>query len=78
MLVTGGASGLGAALAAAFAARGDEVLVGDINEPTPAVEDEARPSRNRHFLKLDVRSDDDWAAAARVGRRSTGAASTCW
>ena len=28
VLVTGGASGLGAALAAAFAARGDEVLVG--------------------------------------------------
>ena len=33
VLVTGGASGLGAALAAAFLDRGDEVLIGDINEP---------------------------------------------
>ncbi len=53
VLVTGGASGLGASLAAAFRARGDEVLVGDITEPRD--------------LELDVRSDDDWAAAlARV------------
>ncbi len=56
VLVTGGASGLGAALAAAFAARGDRVVVADIQEPSespPGIE----------FLRLDVRSDDDWAAA---------------
>ncbi|MCW2761285.1 MAG: short-chain dehydrogenase [Marmoricola sp.] len=56
VLVTGGASGLGAALAEAFAARGDEVLVGDINEPV------SKPSEPA-FIHLDVRSDDDWAAA---------------
>ena len=55
-LVTGGASGLGAALAAAFVARGDDVLVADINEPEGGVS-------KTHFVRLDVRSDDDWAAA---------------
>jgi NAD(P)-dependent dehydrogenase (short-subunit alcohol dehydrogenase family) len=49
VLVTGGASGLGAALTSAFRARGDEVVVGDIAEGGD--------------LRLDVRSDDDWAAA---------------
>ncbi len=60
VLVTGGASGLGAALVEAFEARGDDVLVCDVNEPTPAVE----PVETQ-FLRLDVRSDDDWAAALR-------------
>ncbi len=55
VLVTGGSSGLGAALAAAFVARGDEVLVGDLEEPQAATGVE--------FLRLDVRSDADWAAA---------------
>jgi NAD(P)-dependent dehydrogenase (short-subunit alcohol dehydrogenase family) len=79
VLVTGGASGLGAALADAFAARGDDVLVGDIN-PAPSVEEVAQqPSRNQGQggfetprssapqpptgIKLDIRSDDDWSAA---------------
>jgi NAD(P)-dependent dehydrogenase (short-subunit alcohol dehydrogenase family) len=53
-LVTGGASGLGAALVRAFEARGDEVLVCDLNEPADG---------KASFLHLDVRSDDDWAAA---------------
>ena len=47
VLVTGGASGLGASLVAAYLARGDEVLVGDINL-TPSVEEVAQqPSRNQ-------------------------------
>jgi NAD(P)-dependent dehydrogenase (short-subunit alcohol dehydrogenase family) len=78
VLVTGGASGLGAALADAFAARGDEVLVGDIN-PSVVEEVAQQPSRNHgsggfetprssapqppESITLDVRSDDDWAAA---------------
>jgi NAD(P)-dependent dehydrogenase (short-subunit alcohol dehydrogenase family) len=49
VLVTGAASGLGAALAAAFRARGDEVLATDVGDGAE--------------LRLDVRSDDDWAAA---------------
>ena len=48
VLITGAASGLGAALAAAFEARGDQVL---------------RTDRTGGDLTLDVTSDDDWAAA---------------
>jgi NAD(P)-dependent dehydrogenase (short-subunit alcohol dehydrogenase family) len=49
VLVTGAASGLGAALSAAFEARGDEVLRTDISEGMD--------------LRLDITSDADWAAA---------------
>ena len=52
VLVTGAAQGLGAALTAAFRARGDDVLATDL---VPAGVD----------LALDVTSDDDWAAARR-------------
>ena len=62
VLVTGGASGLGAALVAAYAERGDQVLVADIHEPAEA----------EHFLRLDVRSDDDWAAAREWVEREWG------
>ncbi|WP_182525014.1 SDR family NAD(P)-dependent oxidoreductase [Nocardioides dongkuii] len=48
ILVTGAASGLGAALAEAFEARGDEVLRTDLTGGD---------------LTLDITSDDDWAAA---------------
>ncbi|MFZ2016592.1 MAG: SDR family NAD(P)-dependent oxidoreductase [Nocardioides sp.] len=49
VLVTGAASGLGAALTAAYRARGAEVLATDVMEGAD--------------LRLDVTSDDDWAAA---------------
>jgi NAD(P)-dependent dehydrogenase (short-subunit alcohol dehydrogenase family) len=49
VLVTGGVGGLGASLAAAFRARGDDVLACDIADGAD--------------LTLDVRSDEDWAAA---------------
>jgi len=49
VLVTGAASGLGAALVSAFRARGDEVLATD---RLPGC-----------HLILDITSDDDWAAA---------------
>jgi NAD(P)-dependent dehydrogenase (short-subunit alcohol dehydrogenase family) len=48
VLVTGAASGLGAALTAAFRARGDEVLATDLAGAD---------------LRLDVTSDDDWVTA---------------
>jgi NAD(P)-dependent dehydrogenase (short-subunit alcohol dehydrogenase family) len=66
VLVTGGASGLGAALAAAFLERGDEVLIGDINEPSGFETVADAPSSTTgvpHWLRLDVRSDEDWASA---------------
>jgi len=51
VLVTGAARGLGAALVAGFRARGDEVLATDRDGEVD--------------LRLDVTSDDDWAAARR-------------
>lgn len=56
VLVTGAASGLGAALVSAFLARGDEVLGTDLTDTAPDGSAAA-------WLRLDVTSDDDWAAA---------------
>jgi len=50
VLVTGAASGLGAALVRALVARGDEVLATDLDAPAGG-------------LRLDIRSDDDWTTA---------------
>ncbi len=55
VLVTGGASGLGASLVAACRARGDRVLSCDLAYDRDAPGD---------VLHLDVRSEEDWAAAA--------------
>ena len=66
VLVTGGAHGLGAALAAAFAAGGDQVLVGDVApaDATTGGRAGTRPSGTEiRYRHLDVRSDDDWSAA---------------
>ena len=52
VLVTGAASGLGAALTSALRANGDEVLATDLSAP------KGEPS-----LRLDVTSDPDWEAA---------------
>ncbi len=57
VLVTGGASGLGAALVQRFADRGDRVLSCDLAEPGEP--DGTAVVRRR----LDVRSEEDWAAA---------------
>lgn len=57
VLITGAASGLGAALATAFEARGDEVLRTDLDGVD---------------LRLDVTSDDDWAAAVEHVERTWG------
>ena len=60
VLITGAASGLGAALAAAFSARGDEVLRTDSSAGAD--------------LTLDVTTDDDWAAALAHVERDLGRA----
>jgi NAD(P)-dependent dehydrogenase (short-subunit alcohol dehydrogenase family) len=59
VLITGAASGLGAALTRALRARGDEVLATDL-----AGEDVD--------LALDITSDDDWAAARTEVERRWG------
>lgn len=56
VLVTGGASGLGAALVRRFVARGDRVLVTDV---AGALGDDP----DVESLPLDVTSDGDWATA---------------
>jgi NAD(P)-dependent dehydrogenase (short-subunit alcohol dehydrogenase family) len=62
VLVTGAATGLGAALTAAFRARGDEVLATDLD--VRGLDQSTEPE---HRMRLDITSDDDWAAAlARV------------
>lgn len=60
VLVTGAASGLGAALVRAFLERGDEVLATDIS------------SADGIDLVLDITSDADWAAAVDAVRRRWG------
>ncbi|WP_238342930.1 SDR family NAD(P)-dependent oxidoreductase [Nocardioides cynanchi] len=63
VLVTGAASGLGAALTAAFRARGDEVLATDVVSTPLDHRDGPVEHREHDVLRLDVTSDDDWAAA---------------
>ncbi len=55
-VVTGGASGLGAALCRALVARGDQVLSADLNLPD-------EPIDGVGYLTLDVRSDQHWSDA---------------
>ena len=66
VLVTGAASGLGAALTAAFLARGDQVLATDVTG-SGGFEAQApgrlRTSTSGEVMKLDITSDEDWAAA---------------
>ncbi|MEJ3749968.1 SDR family NAD(P)-dependent oxidoreductase [Actinomycetes bacterium KLBMP 9797] len=62
VLITGGASGLGAALAARYAGRGDQVLVTDLTE-------RAEVPAGALYQRLDVTAPGDWAdARERVGR----------
>lgn len=63
-LVTGGASGLGAATARALAASGAQVLVADLDSSTGVrVAEEIEGV----FVPIDVRSETDLAAAVRAG-----------
>jgi NAD(P)-dependent dehydrogenase (short-subunit alcohol dehydrogenase family) len=64
-LITGGASGIGAACVGAFAAAGYRVAFGDIQ----AYKGEAlalKIGAQAAFMRLDVRSESDFADAARV------------
>jgi NAD(P)-dependent dehydrogenase (short-subunit alcohol dehydrogenase family) len=67
VLVTGGASGLGLALAELMVARGDTVLVGDLAPERPHSVPEGAA-----YLRLDVRSQQDWDAALAWVRETWG------
>ncbi|MGW6702389.1 SDR family NAD(P)-dependent oxidoreductase [Nocardia sp. NPDC055049] len=56
VLITGGASGLGAALARRFAARGDRVVVTDLA-------DDAVVPPGASYLRADITSEQDWDRA---------------
>jgi NAD(P)-dependent dehydrogenase (short-subunit alcohol dehydrogenase family) len=65
VLITGASSGLGAALAARYAARGDQVLLTDLNPP-------AQPPPNSLFRRLDITSPHDWNDAMAWMREEVG------
>ena len=75
-LVTGGAQGLGAAIAERLAAEGAQVLVTDLNE-AGAGEVAAGilsryPDSNALSLRHDVTSEEDWKAAVAMAEESMG------
>jgi NAD(P)-dependent dehydrogenase (short-subunit alcohol dehydrogenase family) len=64
-IITGAASGMGAATARLFAREGGKVVVADILEPEGrAVADSIKSNRGEAcFQRLDVSSESDWEAA---------------
>jgi NAD(P)-dependent dehydrogenase (short-subunit alcohol dehydrogenase family) len=74
-LVTGGAQGLGAAIAARLAAEGALVLVTDINEAGAAevaAAIDAQHANTAWSLRHDVTSEDDWKSAVAAAEKLMG------
>lgn len=70
-LVTGGASGIGEACARAFAARGDIVIIGDIQD-AKAVAIAQDIGAQGLALHLDVREERDFEDACRIAQERYG------
>ncbi len=71
IIVTGGASGIGAATAELLAGEGARVMVADVDEENGhAVAD--RLGDNAVFQKLDVTSEADWTAAVEAAKDRFG------
>lgn len=74
-LISGGASGLGAASARRFAAEGAQVVIGDLQvEKGAALAAELGDAG--HFVKLDVTRESDWAEAVGEAERRFGRLTT--
>jgi NAD(P)-dependent dehydrogenase (short-subunit alcohol dehydrogenase family) len=68
--ITGGASGIGLAMAHAFTDRGGRVVIADID--IDRAQSEAEKLDGAHAVKLDVTDGDDWLKAADEARASVG------
>ena len=66
-VVTGGASGLGAATAKMIVERGGKVVLVDVN-PQAGAAVEAELGANARFVMTDVTSDDSARQAFEIGR----------
>jgi 3alpha(or 20beta)-hydroxysteroid dehydrogenase len=73
-LVSGGARGIGAAIARLFAERGSQVLIGDVREGEGRSL-AAELGASARFVPLDVTREADWAEAVAVAEAEFGALS---
>jgi 3alpha(or 20beta)-hydroxysteroid dehydrogenase len=64
-LITGGAQGLGAGIADAFARAGAAVMIGDIREEAgqQSIQAVAKHGGETGFARMDITSETDWEAA---------------
>lgn len=62
-LITGGARGIGAAIAKAFIAEGARVVIADVDV---AAGEQTAAELGAAFIKMDVASEGDWASVARA------------
>lgn len=75
VLISGGASGIGAAAARRMAAEGAKVVLGDIQEEKgQALAREIGAAA--HFVRLDVTDEAQWTAATETAKRQFGGLTT--
>jgi 3(or 17)beta-hydroxysteroid dehydrogenase len=74
-LISGGASGLGAAAARRFVEEGARVIIGDLQEEKGRAVAQ-RLGDKAIFVKLDVTLEADWASAVKVAEARFGALTT--